>query len=97
MLSGKKGKLFESSIAQSYIQSIRNAQNYIYIENQYFMGSSYEWKYDSGVPCQHTIPAEIVAKIRNKMLAGWNEQRDMNEIAIGVLYFGRSKQSDMLF
>ena len=76
VLGNKKGKKVESSIAQAYIQSIRNAQNFTYIENQYFMGSAYEWKYDNGVNCHHTIPAEIVAKIRNKILAGWNDRRD---------------------
>ena len=70
----------ESSIAQAYIQSIRNAQNFIYIENQYFMGSAYEWCDDQSVLCNHTIPAEIAAKIRNKMLAGWLEQSETNEL-----------------
>lgn len=70
LLSGKKGKKVESSIAQAYIQHIRNAQNFIYIENQYFMGSAYEWSDDCSVLCNHTIPAEIAAKIRNKMFAG---------------------------
>lgn len=27
----------------AYIQAIRSAQNFIYIENQYFLGSSYAW------------------------------------------------------
>jgi len=70
VLSGKKGKKVESSIAQAYIQSIRNAQNFIYIENQYFMGSAYEWSEDTSILCNHTIPAEISAKLRNKMFAG---------------------------
>ena len=70
LLNGKKGKKVESSIAQAYIQTIRGAQNFIYIENQYFMGSAYEWNDDCSVLCNHTIPAEIAAKIRNKMFAG---------------------------
>jgi len=27
----------------AYIQAIRQAQHFIYIENQYFLGSSYAW------------------------------------------------------
>ena len=27
----------------AYIQAIRSAQHFIYIENQYFLGSSYAW------------------------------------------------------
>ena len=67
LLSGKKGKYFENSIAKAYIQSIRGAQKFIYIENQYFMGSAFEWSEENTILCNHTIPAEIVAKIRDKM------------------------------
>ena len=67
VLSGKKGKHFENSIAKAYIQTIRGAQKFIYIENQYFMGSAFEWDVEDTVLCNHTIPAEIVAKIRDKM------------------------------
>jgi len=70
VVSQKKGKIIEHSIALAYIQTIRNAQNFIYIENQYFMGSAYDWAEDNGVLCNHTIPAEIAAKIRNKIFAG---------------------------
>jgi phospholipase D1/2 len=45
----------------------RNAQNFLYVENQYFMGSAYEWGEDSQTLCNHTIPAEIVAKIVAKI------------------------------
>ncbi|XP_023324728.1 phospholipase D alpha 1 [Eurytemora carolleeae] len=70
LLSRKKGRFIEQSITQAYIQMIRNAQNFIYIENQYFMGSAYEWDTDNQTLCNHTIPAEIVAKIANKIKAG---------------------------
>jgi phospholipase D1/2 len=49
------------------VLSFRNAQNFLYVENQYFMGSAYEWGEDSQTLCNHTIPAEIVAKIVNKI------------------------------
>ena len=62
-LNTKKGRYVDSSIAQAYIQIIRNAQKFIYIENQYFLGSAYAWSEDCDVNCQHTIPCEIVHKI----------------------------------
>merc|ERR1719187_1014863 len=34
------------------------------------MGSAFQWLDDSGTLCNHTIPAEIVTKITNKMYAG---------------------------
>ena len=57
----------DSSIAQSYIQMIRNAVNFIYIENQYFLGSAYAWLMNDDVNCHHTIPAEIAQKICDKI------------------------------
>lgn len=70
MLTSKKGRLVEQSITQAYIQVIRNAVNFIYIENQYFMGSAYNWLEDQSVNCNHTIPCEITTKIINKIRAG---------------------------
>nr|GMD73217.1 phospholipase D delta-like [Ipomoea batatas] len=38
-----KNLAVDKSIETAYIQAIRSAQNFIYIENQYFLGSSYAW------------------------------------------------------
>jgi len=70
VLTSKKGRLVEQSITQAYIQMIRHAKNFLYIENQYFMGSAFQWLEDYNVLCNHTIPVEIVAKLRTKMAAG---------------------------
>jgi hypothetical protein len=35
--------MIDKSIQIGYIQAIRSAQHFIYIENQYFLGSSYAW------------------------------------------------------
>ena len=48
---------------------IRNAENFVYIENQYFMGSAYTWYANNETNCHHTIPAEIVQKIVSKIAA----------------------------
>ncbi len=68
MLSSKKGRLVDNSIAQAYIRMIRNANDFIYFENQYFMGSAFAWKTDSDTNCNHIIPVEIVTKVRTKLL-----------------------------
>jgi len=70
VLTSKKGRLVEQSITQAYIQMIRHAKNFIYIENQYFMGSAFQWVEDFNVLCNHTIPVEITSKIKDKMFAG---------------------------
>ena len=66
-LNKKKGRLIDSSIAQAYVQMIRNAENFLYIENQYFLGSAYSWIENSDVNCHHTIPSEIAQKIVDKI------------------------------
>jgi hypothetical protein len=38
-----KSLVIDNSIQTAYIQAIRSAQHFIYIENQYFLGSSYAW------------------------------------------------------
>merc|ERR1712106_168083 len=70
ILTSKKGRMVEQSITQAYVQMIRHAANFIYIENQYFMGSAFQWANDTNTLCNHTIPVEITTKIVNKMYAG---------------------------
>lgn len=67
ILNGKKGRMIEASIAQAYIQSIRNAENFLYFENQYFLGSAYSWLQNDDVNCHHTIPSEIAQKVVDKI------------------------------
>lgn len=66
-MNSKKGRQVDSSIAQAYIQMIRNAENFIYIENQYFLGSAYSWLQNDDVNCHHTIPSEIAQRIVDKI------------------------------
>lgn len=38
-----KNLVVDKSIQTAYIHAIRSAQHFIYIENQYFIGSSFAW------------------------------------------------------
>ncbi|KAF5935492.1 hypothetical protein HYC85_026621 [Camellia sinensis] len=38
-----KNVLIDMSIHTAYVKAIRAAQHFIYIENQYFLGSSHNW------------------------------------------------------
>ena len=60
--------MHDRSIQQAYIQAIRNAKNFIYIENQYFLGSAYAWSDDNLIPCHHGVPAELTQKIVEKIM-----------------------------
>ena len=50
--------------------NIRNAQNFIYLENQYFLGSAYSWYGDKDTLSMHIIPREIAQRISEKIAAG---------------------------
>ena len=65
----KYGRLVDNSILRQYVNLIRNAVNFIYIENQYFLGSAYAWLEDSDALSHHIIPMEITQKIISKIKA----------------------------
>merc|ERR1712055_12802 len=69
-LHRKRGELIDDSILRAYVNLIRNAQSFIYIENQYFLGSAYSWLDDQNTMAPHVIPREITQKIIQKMEAG---------------------------
>ncbi|GMP34760.1 hypothetical protein CsSME_00007499 [Camellia sinensis var. sinensis] len=73
LVSGKDN-IIDRSIQDAYIHAIRRAKNFIYIENQYFLGSSFGWRSDDikveDVGCLHLIPKELSLKIVSKIEAG---------------------------
>ncbi|KAH1113302.1 hypothetical protein J1N35_006680 [Gossypium stocksii] len=64
-----KKVVIEKSIQTAYIQAIRSAQHYIYIENQYFLGSSYAWPSYKDAGADHLIPMELALKVASKIRA----------------------------
>ncbi|KAG6554629.1 hypothetical protein Mapa_003647 [Marchantia paleacea] len=69
LVSGKD-IVIDRSIQDAYINAIRRARDYIYIENQYFLGSSFAWDDRRDVGAFHLIPMEIALKIVSKIEAG---------------------------
>ncbi|OIV97740.1 hypothetical protein TanjilG_12497 [Lupinus angustifolius] len=73
LVSGKDN-IIDRSIQDAYINAIRRAKNFIYIENQYFLGSSYGWKsFDikvEDIGALNLIPKELSLKIVSKIEAG---------------------------
>ncbi|GAV87053.1 C2 domain-containing protein/PLDc domain-containing protein/PLD_C domain-containing protein [Cephalotus follicularis] len=73
LVSGKDN-IIDRSIQDAYINAIRRAKNFIYIENQYFLGSSFCWAPDGIKPedinALHLIPKELSLKIVSKIEAG---------------------------
>ncbi|XP_010325303.1 phospholipase PLDb1 isoform X1 [Solanum lycopersicum] len=64
-----KNVLIDMSIHTAYVKAIRAAQHFIYIENQYFLGSSYNWSNYQNLGANNLIPMEIALKIANKIRA----------------------------
>ncbi|PIN08301.1 Phospholipase D1 [Handroanthus impetiginosus] len=73
LVSGKDN-IINRSIQDAYIHAIRRANKFIYIENQYFLGSSFSW-YSNDIKVEdigalHLIPKELSLKIVSKIEAG---------------------------
>ncbi|XP_030523736.1 phospholipase D delta-like [Rhodamnia argentea] len=64
-----KDVVVDRSIQAAYIQAIRSAQHFIYIENQYFLGSSYAWLSYKNAGADNLIPMELALKIGSKIRA----------------------------
>ena len=68
-LHKKGGRFVENSIQNCMVRQIRKAKRYIYMENQYFLGSAYAWQGDKSTLSNHLIPREITQKIIEKIEA----------------------------
>lgn len=64
-----KNVIIDMSIHTAYVNAIRAAQHFIYIENQYFLGSSYNWDSHNDLGANNLIPMEIALKIADKIRA----------------------------
>jgi len=66
-----KGKVVDFSIQNAYVSAIRKAERFLYVENQYFLGSSHAWaEYQGAGKCTHLVPIEIALKIADKIRSG---------------------------
>ncbi|PKA55651.1 Phospholipase D delta [Apostasia shenzhenica] len=65
----QKNIMVDKSIHTAYVKAIRSAQHFIYIENQYFIGSSYAWLSYKNAGADNLIPMELALKIASKIKA----------------------------
>ncbi|EYU41069.1 hypothetical protein MIMGU_mgv1a026439mg [Erythranthe guttata] len=59
--------VIDMSIQMAYIQAIRSARHFIFIENQYFLGSSFAWPTYKKAGAHNLIPMELALKIASKI------------------------------
>ncbi|RWR90170.1 C2 calcium-dependent membrane targeting [Cinnamomum micranthum f. kanehirae] len=64
-----KNVIIDKSIHWAYVRAIRCAQHFIYIENQYFIGSSYYWPSYKNAGADNLVPMELALKIVSKIRA----------------------------
>ena len=76
-LNRKYGLLSDNSIERAYIKLIRGSKSFVYIENQYFLGSAFSWQRESDAACQHCIPMELTQRIVSSITAGKEFKADM--------------------
>mmetsp|Transcript_33779 Transcript_33779/g.95593 ORF Transcript_33779/g.95593 Transcript_33779/m.95593 type:complete len:822 (+) Transcript_33779:110-2575(+) len=69
-LRRKYNREIDDSIHRAYVHQIRRAERFIYIENQYFLGSSHAWKDDRMKEASHLVPLEVALKISSKIDRG---------------------------
>ncbi|KAJ6355075.1 hypothetical protein OIU77_005629 [Salix suchowensis] len=73
LVSGRDS-VIDRSIHDAYINAIRRAKTFVYIENQYFLGSSFSWKSNDvkveEVGALNLIPKELSLKIVSKIKSG---------------------------
>ncbi|XP_075091298.1 phospholipase D delta isoform X4 [Nicotiana tabacum] len=102
-----KNLIVDKSIEAAYIQAIRSAQHFVYIENQYFLGSSYAWGSYKDAGADHLIPMELALKITSKIRAGerfcvyvvmpmWPEG-DPKSITMQEILFWQSQTVQMMY
>ncbi|KZV27159.1 phospholipase D epsilon-like [Dorcoceras hygrometricum] len=59
----------ERSIHEAYVEAIRCADRFIYVENQYFIGGCHLWDKNKNCGCGNLIPTEIALKVASKIKA----------------------------
>ncbi|GAB2243586.1 hypothetical protein Droror1_Dr00023714 [Drosera rotundifolia] len=64
-----KNIVIDRSIQTAYVEAIRSAEHFIYIENQYFLGSSYAWPSYKNAGADNLIPMELALKTASKIRA----------------------------
>ncbi|KAG7168257.1 phospholipase D gamma 2-like [Homarus americanus] len=70
VLDNAGGRVVDNSLHKAMVRLIRRAQDFIYIESQYFIGSSQAWEEDDQVGASNLVPLEIVQRVVGKIRAG---------------------------
>ncbi|CAL9189346.1 unnamed protein product [Musa hybrid cultivar] len=103
----QKNLVIDKSIHTAYVKAIRSAQHFIYIENQYFLGSSFAWPSYKNPGADNLIPMELALKVASKIRANerfavyvvmpmWPEG-DPNSNAVQEILFWQGQTIQMMY
>ncbi|CAN6450359.1 unnamed protein product [Victoria cruziana] len=106
-LHKRKDITADRSIHAGYVEAIRRAKRFIYIENQYFSGSCFAWSEDRDCGCSNLVPIEIALKIASKIRSGerfcayvvtpmWPEGKPDSDSVQAILHWNR-KTMEMMY
>ncbi|XP_062199434.1 phospholipase D alpha 1-like [Phragmites australis] len=95
-----KDVTMDQSIQVGYVEAIRRARRFIYIENQYFLGGCASWAEDRDAGCLNLVPVEIALKVAAKIRRGerfaayvvtpmWPEGEPAGEAVQAILRWSR--------
>lgn len=70
MLNHVKEQVVDTSLYQAFVRLVRKAQNFIYIESQYFGGSSMEWSQEQDLDARNLLALEITQRVVEMIRAG---------------------------
>ncbi|KAK1316627.1 Phospholipase D alpha 1 [Acorus calamus] len=99
LVSGKDVTI-DQSIHAGYVEAIRRARRFVYIENQYFFGSCASWKESQDSGCLNLVPIELALKIASKIKKGerfaayvvtpmWPEGEPEGDTVQAILHWNR--------
>ncbi|KAK1269837.1 Phospholipase D alpha 1 [Acorus gramineus] len=99
LVSGKDVTI-DQSIHAGYVEAIRRARRFVYIENQYFFGSCASWKESQDSGCLNLVPMELALKIASKIRKGerfaayvvtpmWPEGEPEGDTVQAILHWNR--------
>lgn len=66
----EKNVVVDRGAHDAWVHAIRRAMRFLYVESQYFLGSSFGWETHANAGANHLIPMEIALKISEKIRAG---------------------------
>uniref|UniRef100_A0A0D9XDU2 Phospholipase D n=1 Tax=Leersia perrieri TaxID=77586 RepID=A0A0D9XDU2_9ORYZ len=69
-LTSRKDSTIDRSVHAGYVEAIRRARRFIYVENQYFLGGCASWADDRDAGCDNLVPVEIALKVAAKIRRG---------------------------